>query len=273
MKEDNLKKELELTNELKNVIGKNPDSQTFSRAYDRYHEFILKNGLPSEKRRKNGYLYASPDYKNLVEKIIIKLTPFGKTVLEIGIGDGRLSYKLAEEKKCRVTGIDISDIVINLAKKRLKETDTLKYIKADARQLPFKDKTFDISISKDLIEHLPPKDHLWHLQEVKRILKDKGSYIIFTPPKLKLEIYKGLHLREYSLKDFLSALKIAGFSNMEIYWVQLTIFGRLIRVSKPMIKTLNLYESFLGKTKIYKLMPEFLNKIFIPRFVIIAKNE
>jgi ubiquinone/menaquinone biosynthesis C-methylase UbiE len=272
MKKDSLKKELKLTNELKNILNKNSDSQTFSRAYDKYHEFILKNGLPSEKRKENGYLYAPPDYKNLVEKIIIKLTPPGKTVLEIGVGDGRLSYKLAEEKKCRVTGIDISDIVINLAKKRLKETEALKYIKADARHLPFKDKAFDISISKDLIEHLPPKDHLRHLREAKRTLKDKGSYIIFTPPKLKLERYKGLHLKEYSLKELSDTAKIAGFSDIGIYWVQLIIFGYLNQIRKPVIKMLNLYEFFLEKTKIYKLIPEFLNKIFIPRFVIIAKK-
>lgn len=272
MNKKNLKEELELHKQIKNVFKNKTDTQTMVREYNRYHEFILKKGIPSEKRKGDGFLYAPPHYKNLAEKIIFKLITPQKRILEIGIGDGRLSYQLAKQKKCQVTGIDISDIAIKLAQKRFKNADRIKYIKADARKLPFKNKVFDIAVSKDLLEHLPAQDHRKHLKEVKRVLKNKGIYIIFTPPKLTNEKSKGLHLKEYSLKEITNLLKRNGFL-IKIYWVQAMSFGVLFKMSKKLINIASAYEFFLEKTKMHKIFIGLLNKILIPRYIITAQNE
>jgi len=273
MKNEDFKKELELTNELKNAVNKNSDSSTFSRIYNNYHEFILKNGLPSEKRKKDGYLYAPPNYQNLAEKIIFKLIPKNSKLLEIGFGDGRLSYQLARGKNCAVTAIDISDVAVKIAQKNFRLSPTLNYLKADARKLPFQNESFDFVLSKDLIEHLPAKDHRNHFNEVKRVLKNNGLYIFFTPSKIIPRKSRGLHLKEYNLRELLERLVEYGFKNEKIYLVQTAILGISSSLPKFLIKTVGTYETLMEKTKIHKLLIfGGMHKFLLPRYIISAQK-
>lgn len=63
-----------------------------------------------------------------------------------------------------------------------KENFGVNLIKAEWKKLPFQDHTFDIILSFDVFEHIPNTDE--HLNEVKRLLKKWGYYLLQTPNKL-----------------------------------------------------------------------------------------
>lgn len=105
-------------------------------------------------------------------------TPNYINILEIGCGMGHFSNYCYNMKKS-VISTDISELNTELAKKNY---PNLSFCVADAEKLPFKDNSFDIVVSIELIEHL--FNQRSHLFEVNRILKNNGVYIIKTPNKL-----------------------------------------------------------------------------------------
>jgi 2-polyprenyl-3-methyl-5-hydroxy-6-metoxy-1,4-benzoquinol methylase len=100
-------------------------------------------------------------------------------VLDIGCGDGVLSYLFAKEK-ADVSGLDYSDIAINFAKEKTKKYN-IDFRQGSAYELPFKDNSFDVIISSDVIEHL--EDVFLYLSEIKRVAKNDALIVISTPIK------------------------------------------------------------------------------------------
>ena len=74
-------------------------------------------------------------------------------VFEPGIGNGRIAIPLAA-RGYRVTGVDISDEILALLEKRLRETrrtENVSYQKADAVNLPFGTGEFDMAVVVHLL--------------------------------------------------------------------------------------------------------------------------
>lgn len=69
-----------------------------------------------------------------------------KEILDLGIGTGRFAEPL-QKAGFRVVGVDISRKMVSKAK----EKDVQDLFLADARHIPFKDKTFDVTISVHLL--------------------------------------------------------------------------------------------------------------------------
>ncbi len=105
-------------------------------------------------------------------KLLLKHYNFkNKRVLDVGCGRGELTSKLG--KYCKeIIGIDSSIKKLKQAKKSKK----VKYKKALAEKLPFKDKSFDCIIIIVTLHHMKNKNKI--LREIKRVLKDKGKLII-----------------------------------------------------------------------------------------------
>jgi ubiquinone/menaquinone biosynthesis C-methylase UbiE len=98
------------------------------------------------------------------------------TVLDIGCGTGRFFNDLRETFDADVFGIDYS---INRAEIAMKKSKTV--VVADGRYLPFKDNTFDVCLSVEVIQHIPGrKDRIRYLTELKRVLKSEGRFILAT---------------------------------------------------------------------------------------------
>ncbi|MFH1947366.1 MAG: methyltransferase domain-containing protein [Candidatus Magasanikbacteria bacterium] len=94
----------------------------------------------------------------------------GKTVLDVGAGDGRLSLRLAE-KNAEVTALDLSEKML----KKIKNVKIKKVI-GDAESLDFPDESFDIVIATFLIVHL--KDLKRFFDEAYRVLKPGGLFLV-----------------------------------------------------------------------------------------------
>ena len=81
-----------------------------------------------------------------------------KTVLEVGCGVGMLTSHLAKEHKWHVTGIDLDPAQIGSAKRKCVEHERLRFLKADATELPFERDEFDMVLFFDVLHHIPRWD-------------------------------------------------------------------------------------------------------------------
>lgn len=120
------------------------------------------------------------DYMRSVEKraLLDSLKP--GIILDIGCGTGEQALFLAK-KGYRVLGMDISKEMIKIAADRIKEAeleDNVSLITASAEALPFRDKSFEGSISIfGVFSHVPGASQAF--QEMHRVLKN-GSRAIIT---------------------------------------------------------------------------------------------
>jgi ubiquinone/menaquinone biosynthesis C-methylase UbiE len=99
--------------------------------------------------------------------------PARKDVLEYGCGRGSAAFDLAATG-ARVTGIDISDVAIDLATRRGAELglgDRLRFRVMDAEQLEFEDASFDLVCGISILHHLQV-DRAY--AEIARVLRPGG---------------------------------------------------------------------------------------------------
>lgn len=100
-------------------------------------------------------------------ELIKKYIPLeGKTVLDVGTGNGYFAYYLSE--CAQVVGVDISEPL-------LKTNPISKKLKCDAQKLPFKDSSFDIVISSNLLHHVGSPDEV--VSEMRRVSR---RYVILS---------------------------------------------------------------------------------------------
>jgi len=110
----------------------------------------------------------------------------GAVALDIGCGRGELVYRLSKDCS-RVYGLDYSENALSFSKKNI--SGRPEYIKnkicllcADASQLPFKNNTINCVFSIDVFEHIRGNGLKSLVEEMYRVLKEKGKFIIFTSP-------------------------------------------------------------------------------------------
>lgn len=98
-------------------------------------------------------------------------------VVEVGCGIGLLAEMLARKFE-NVCGIDSSLNMIDQAK-RINKNSKVKFLCADAKELPFEDSRVDMVLCANLLHHIDNGSRIKALLECKRILKDKGILVIF----------------------------------------------------------------------------------------------
>lgn len=174
----------------------------------------------------------------------------GKKILEIGCGDGYGAYYLAQAAQ-EVTGIDYENEVILRAQDKYKSSN-LKFITMEATDLRFEDGAFDIICSFQVIEHIPEENLPRYLSEIRRALKDNGSFYLSTlnlAHNMKSPVtYKKnqAHCKEFRLPE-LKGLLSSFFSGIEIYGLQLS-------------RQHNFYQ-FLKKAGILNFLPAGINPV------------
>lgn len=102
-------------------------------------------------------------------------------ILDIGCGAGHVIEKFPSG---RITGVDISESMLNLAKKRLKEKK-VKLIKGNVEKLPFSGEKFDKIICTEVLEHIVKPQKA--IDEIVRVSKE-NSVIVITIPNERIII-------------------------------------------------------------------------------------
>lgn len=113
-----------------------------------------------------------------------------KSVLEIGIGTGRLAIKVCGLCK-ELTGIDISDKTVQRAQENLKEYHNLHLICADFMQYPFQE-TFNVIYSSLTFMHIQAKEEA--VKKVASLLSPSGRFVLSIEKSQNNQIVYGEHV-------------------------------------------------------------------------------
>jgi O-antigen biosynthesis protein len=141
--------------------------------------------------------------RNLVE---------GKDVLDIACGSGYGSQLLARAGARSVVGVDVSAEAVQYATGR-HSSERLRFAVGNAESLnEIQDKSFDVVISFETIEHLNNVDR--YLSEIRRVLRPGGIYVVSTPDRrLASPLYllsgrprNTFHAREFTRSELLELL-------------------------------------------------------------------
>jgi ubiquinone/menaquinone biosynthesis C-methylase UbiE len=95
--------------------------------------------------------------------------------LDVGCGSGLVSRYLAQEYGGEVTGIDIDPEQIELARRDAAGVENVRFLEADAAELPFQENSFDIVFSLGALHYI--SNWLDVLKEIKRVLKPDGYFV------------------------------------------------------------------------------------------------
>ena len=124
--------------------------------------------------------YMLPEYKYFVRKILRRGITKGR-ILDIGTGSGRLAIELAKTKGTdfRITGLDISGDMLELAKENAKKAgvaDRIEFVLGTAADLPFTDGEFDLVMSYASLHHwIKPEDVF---SECQRVAGETGAIMV-----------------------------------------------------------------------------------------------
>lgn len=102
----------------------------------------------------------------------------GMKLLDVGCGTGNFSIKLTE-MGCIVTGIDISDKMLNAARKKAEEKGlNIDFRNMDLYNLEFEDEQFDGVFSMAAFEFIAQPERA--LDELLRVVKKGGQVLVGT---------------------------------------------------------------------------------------------
>jgi ubiquinone/menaquinone biosynthesis C-methylase UbiE len=147
-------------------------------------------------------------------------------VLDIGCGDGTLTFQLAQ--RCdHVWGVDDALLPLRLAREefaRRRAGHEPRLSRADARRLPFAADVFDCVVLADVIEHIADAEDV--MDEAYRVLRTGGQILITTPRREGAEPAHEYHSHEYTASE-LSDLLRQRFTGIRVQAFQPVHIARL----------------------------------------------
>lgn len=118
--------------------------------------------------------FVAPMYSEIINRV--KNTN-AKKILDVGCGTGNILIKLVKNGDLSLYGLDISEKMIEIAKKNLGNKAELKI--GDSEYMPWGDDSFDVMVCNASFHHYPNPKKV--LLEMKRVLKSNGTLIIGDP--------------------------------------------------------------------------------------------
>ncbi|MBY7143944.1 class I SAM-dependent methyltransferase [Virgibacillus sp. NKC19-3] len=120
------------------------------------------------------------NYNNFVEQPAIKSiisSLKGKSVLDLGCGDGHFSKYCIENGAESVIGVDISNNMIDRAK-RINKDNHIEFLCMPMEDLKLSNQKFDLIISSLSIHYV--EDYAELVRKINRLLKTNGEFIFST---------------------------------------------------------------------------------------------
>ena len=126
------------------------------------------------------------------------------TVLEVPCGTARLFPVLAA-LGLRVTGADVSNEMLDAARKKYGDDPGVSFQRADAENMPFGDDSFDYATSFRLMCHLPPETRRTVLREMLRVTKKilivNYHFTSLAPLYLFNQVFRRRYLSPYPHRE------------------------------------------------------------------------
>lgn len=163
-------------------------------------------------------------YHTEVEKImslLIRDFSKGKDVLELGCGGaGVAAFNVNDARSIIAT--DLSEVALQRGREFFQNRPELNFVKMDAESLDLPDRSVDIAIAKEVIEHLP--DPRLCMAEIFRVLRPGGVFLLSTPNRDSLHLRlnrklghddfmcSGDHIKEFTFDETVTMIKDAGLT-------------------------------------------------------------
>ena len=134
---------------------------------------IVKKGYAriAEKYAKQRHIYPN---KSLLAKFT-RCVPKKSRVLDLGCGAGMPIAKYLCDKGYNVTGIDLADGMVRLARKNVRKA---KFMKMDMTRMVFPSNHFDAAVSFYAIIHIPRENHSKIYRKLHSILRPNGIMLL-----------------------------------------------------------------------------------------------
>jgi len=134
-------------------------------------------------------VYFEPLYQRILVMLKDKIAS-GTRFLDIACGTGEIIYRLAKANPgAELLGVDFSAEMILKARKKNVHLGNTRFAEANAISLPFIDATLDTVLCSEAFHHFVAPEKV--LQEVRRVLKPGGSFIL-VDPAFNNKIWKGI---------------------------------------------------------------------------------
>jgi len=223
---------------LKKILDKVLPEESIEKSKEKWNSFAKKDAkfyvLTEEDKqdeetfKKTGAedcrLYLETD--TLIKETIGPLS--NAVVLEIGCGVGRITEAISAVAK-EVLAIDISEEMIEQAKKRLASKENVTLFATDGLTYPIEDNSVDVVFSFIVFQHMSSVDVvLNNLKEVGRVLKPGGIAKIQVRgiPVSRSEWFYGPSFTEEKIKTLLAKtplkLKKSEGEGEKYFWLWLT---------------------------------------------------
>lgn len=109
--------------------------------------------------------------------LLSQIDLYQKHLLEVACNIGTTSIEIASKYPVTIDAIDLDEIALDKAKKRVsskKLEKQIKFIQGDATQLPFKEETYDVVLNEAMLTMLSDRQKEKAISEYHRVLKPKG---------------------------------------------------------------------------------------------------
>jgi demethylmenaquinone methyltransferase/2-methoxy-6-polyprenyl-1,4-benzoquinol methylase len=116
-------------------------------------------------------------WKRKIVSLIEKKNP--SKILDVATGTGDLAIMLANSSASEIIGVDISEGMLNVGRKKVSErnlSDKITLVQADSENLPFEDNYFDVITVAYGIRNFENLEK--GLSEMLRVLKPSGTFVI-----------------------------------------------------------------------------------------------
>jgi len=131
------------------------------------------------------------------------------TLLDIGCGEGDWLKYLSEKTNLKISGMDVSQVRLDIAKKRL-QNEKIKLVVGDIKNLKYDDNSIDQITAMEVLEHIPSwQDGFKEMVRVasKRVVvtvpyEEKLSYQICPKCGTRANLYG--HINSLGEKNFMT---------------------------------------------------------------------
>jgi SAM-dependent methyltransferase len=153
-----------------------------------------------------------------ITKFLCRVPVQGKAVLEVGCGQGGNLARIAQSHPRKLVGCDISEAMVELARKNTSDLGGVEIVHVDGTTLPFSDRSFDVTYTSTVLQHNHDSMLTKLLSEICRVTDDQ-LYLFEDTGRFKKERYSFVlrPVNEYVALCAANGFELCGIEPLGLY--------------------------------------------------------